>query len=372
MGLIPRKTLTVINPNGGSYIDGKWTPGTNFKSMPKNLSDLLKSKSLIFWTPFNEDNHHIGYTPNVANEGDATVNMAFLDENMNSNEGIVNGNLKLIDMQIGFVNVTTTAALKIIGDLTIVLRLRIIDPLTYNSGIISHSERTEAQADNFLYGAYILPDRRIIITHEYDAGQGVNVDTNTFWPNDGDYHMLMIRRNATLMQYEVSIDNSTPAIGTYATSPNGGEDGKLWIGGMTIKCDGEYPDCLIFDEILSNADIDIIYNAGKSKDEWFNYDNWDNAGTGYVTWLIGDEAFTIQASVQPLTPREMEMLPEGRRNRESYRLYTQSYLKTIEENLENPSTVKIEHEYFEVFSRATWNNDIIPHYKYIVTKVNQC
>lgn len=88
-------------------------------------------------------------------------------------------------------------------------------------------------------------------------------------------------------------------------------------------------------------------------------------------WIEGVRLpFSFTASVQPLRAREMEMLPEARRNGCSYRLYTSKKMKTVEENSNNPDLVKIEDEMYEVFSRATWKNQIIPHYKYIVVKLD--
>ena len=81
--------------------------------------------------------------------------------------------------------------------------------------------------------------------------------------------------------------------------------------------------------------------------------------------------FTFYASVQPLREREMEMLPEGRRNSISYRLYTDKLMNTVEVTGQNPDYVVIEGETFEVFSRANWKNNIIPHYKYIVIRIDK-
>jgi hypothetical protein len=78
---------------------------------------------------------------------------------------------------------------------------------------------------------------------------------------------------------------------------------------------------------------------------------------------------SFKASIQPLRAREMEMLPEGRRNGCSYRLYSSTFLNTVEQNGSNPSLVDIEDELYEVYSRASWANGIIPHYKYIIIKL---
>ena len=54
-------------------------------------------------------------------------------------------------------------------------------------------------------------------------------------------------------------------------------------------------------------------------------------------WVEGaTSTFTIQASLQPAKPKEMEMLPEGRRNQETYKLYSDTQLRTVEEDETNP------------------------------------
>jgi len=91
----------------------------------------------------------------------------------------------------------------------------------------------------------------------------------------------------------------------------------------------------------------------------------------YGKWSEGTEAmFTFQASVQPLRAREMEMLPEARRNGASYRLYTNRLMRTVEQDGQNPDLVEIEEEKYEVYSRSSWKNNIIPHYKYVVIKLD--
>jgi hypothetical protein len=80
--------------------------------------------------------------------------------------------------------------------------------------------------------------------------------------------------------------------------------------------------------------------------------------------------FSIQASVQPLPPREMQTLPEGRRDAAAYRLYSNTEL--IAANLEddrNSDLVALDEQIFEVISCAKWTNGVVPHFKIIVSKV---
>jgi len=89
-------------------------------------------------------------------------------------------------------------------------------------------------------------------------------------------------------------------------------------------------------------------------------------------WVEGTPStFSINTSIQPLTSKELELLPEGRRSSgESYKLYTDSspILRTVSDD-ENPDRVSISSQDFEVFSIERWENSIINHIKYIVTRV---
>jgi hypothetical protein len=89
------------------------------------------------------------------------------------------------------------------------------------------------------------------------------------------------------------------------------------------------------------------------------------------TWTTEAEIapFDIIASVQPLTPKEMKTLPEGRRNSQAYRIYTDIELHTTRH--QNPDRVQLFGEEFEILSVEVWQNQIISHYKAIAIKVEQ-
>lgn len=87
-------------------------------------------------------------------------------------------------------------------------------------------------------------------------------------------------------------------------------------------------------------------------------------------WVgVTPNQFTFKASVQPMVGRELEMLPEGRRHSQSYFLFTDSLLQTVEG--QNPDIVIIDNEQHEVFQRQNWQNKIIQHYRYIVYKLDK-
>jgi len=94
-----------------------------------------------------------------------------------------------------------------------------------------------------------------------------------------------------------------------------------------------------------------------------------SAGTyvnGRYTQVTSDNG-TIQGSIQPLTPDEVEQLPEGRRDSQSFWIYTDTKLNTV--TSENPDLLLINSEEYEVNKENIWQNDVIPHYRYLVIKL---
>lgn len=85
-------------------------------------------------------------------------------------------------------------------------------------------------------------------------------------------------------------------------------------------------------------------------------------------WIPGTpKKFDIFASVHPLTPYEMQSLPEGRRARAAYTLISDSHLQTVTDD--NPDMVQIDGVTFEVLSVAASQNGIINHYECVVSKM---
>lgn len=94
-----------------------------------------------------------------------------------------------------------------------------------------------------------------------------------------------------------------------------------------------------------------------------------SAGT-YVDglWVEGSEsAFTVQASVQPLSPKEVLLLPEGRRTEQSFVLLTDTELNVTTST--NPDTVTIYGRKFEILKVEQWQNTILPHYRCVAVSM---
>jgi hypothetical protein len=100
-------------------------------------------------------------------------------------------------------------------------------------------------------------------------------------------------------------------------------------------------------------------------------------GTGgsYVKgkWVKAEyEPFTIFGSVQSLNPKELESLPEGRRNSQAFKIYSDELpvaLSEVDEN--NPAQILIFGQWYEVVSTAPFQNNLINHYKTIVSLNNK-
>jgi hypothetical protein len=76
---------------------------------------------------------------------------------------------------------------------------------------------------------------------------------------------------------------------------------------------------------------------------------------------------SILASCQPLKATEVQNLSEGRRAREPYWLYTDTLLNLASSPA--PDRVVIGGEDYEIESRSSWQNNVIPYYMYLVLKV---
>lgn len=94
------------------------------------------------------------------------------------------------------------------------------------------------------------------------------------------------------------------------------------------------------------------------------------AAGSYVNGVWVEGAVTqsfFEASVQPLAGKEIELLPEERRNTESYKLFTDTELLTVNtSSRRNADIITIDGRNFEVYSVKSWQNTIINHYEVVV------
>jgi hypothetical protein len=86
-------------------------------------------------------------------------------------------------------------------------------------------------------------------------------------------------------------------------------------------------------------------------------------------WVEGvPEIIHITASVQPISEHDLLFLEIGRRERKAYTLFTDDKLNCLTADHEhNPDCIDIDNERYEVVVEAPWRNNVISHYKYIVS-----
>lgn len=77
----------------------------------------------------------------------------------------------------------------------------------------------------------------------------------------------------------------------------------------------------------------------------------------------------FDASIQPLTGRERETLPEGLREKGAFRLYTSFALRTDNQKSKEPADkVTLNDREHIVIRVEPWQNGVIPHFKAIVSE----
>lgn len=86
-------------------------------------------------------------------------------------------------------------------------------------------------------------------------------------------------------------------------------------------------------------------------------------------WTEGDwSAFTFIGTIQPLTGKQFDRLPEERRERAGYNVFTATALRSLEDGA-NPDQVYAFGRWHEVVAVEPWQNGILPHYKAIIQQV---
>ncbi len=91
-------------------------------------------------------------------------------------------------------------------------------------------------------------------------------------------------------------------------------------------------------------------------------------------WVNGGEnALQITASLQPSSGEEMLSLPEGRRNRKTYTLFTSTKINVLH-NAANCDQIEILGERYEIVNVDIWQNNpaifgVVNHYKFIAVAI---
>lgn len=96
-------------------------------------------------------------------------------------------------------------------------------------------------------------------------------------------------------------------------------------------------------------------------------------GGGYDdnTGYIGEGTptpITINGTIQPTTGKDLDAIPENRRSSASYKIYSFDELHIADTDEEQSDELTIRGKQFEVIAKLPWQNDLINHFKYIVSK----
>lgn len=79
----------------------------------------------------------------------------------------------------------------------------------------------------------------------------------------------------------------------------------------------------------------------------------------------------ITCSAQPLTGKEMETLPENRRNTSSYRVFTETELQTTNDATGlKPDRLTLFGKLCEIIEVQPWQNGLINHYSCVASEID--
>lgn len=76
----------------------------------------------------------------------------------------------------------------------------------------------------------------------------------------------------------------------------------------------------------------------------------------------------VQASVQPVTGRELEVLPEGLRSKAVVKIYSNVELVPLRDG-QKSDILEWRGQSYEISMKADYQSDVINHFKYYATKV---
>lgn len=90
----------------------------------------------------------------------------------------------------------------------------------------------------------------------------------------------------------------------------------------------------------------------------------------YGEWIEGEaEETSIKASIQPLSLKEMETLPEGQRSSNLVKVYTDTEVHPAVQGGKSADIIIWRDKQWEVLSCAAYQMGVIPHYKAIAAEV---
>lgn len=276
--------------------------------MPQGLYEYLTNVPIISWYPFTEPSHNSGYSPNAAHRDDSSVGSISLNS-FSAGQGVVDGELIIPNASSGYARESGSgwfnngSGTTIAGSVTFILWYKWGGSGTSDSCILRSKGDSSAPGSNCWYEILIDGSTNVIkLRYQFGySGTYNTVTTTTVFPKDGNYHLLIVRRDAytslgTGRYWYVSIDGHPEYPYDYVRtstewSPTEAYNNYLDIGGRpsTARGYGSFKGIYIFGGKLSSKDAQHIASFGPPESTWFDYSNWDVVNnTGYVLWKAAE------------------------------------------------------------------------------------
>ena len=80
-------------------------------------------------------------------------------------------------------------------------------------------------------------------------------------------------------------------------------------------------------------------------------------------------AGTVTGSLSAATPSDIALLEEGKRSRQCYKLMSNTPLQIAVAGGLMPTQVQVGTDWFEIANENPWQNNVMNHFEYILTKV---
>lgn len=85
----------------------------------------------------------------------------------------------------------------------------------------------------------------------------------------------------------------------------------------------------------------------------------------------GTNTLFIKGTVQPISAKDMETLPENRRDSGNIKIYTSTKMLTSKQGQNGKADrLVFDNDLYEVIQTQPWKNSIIPHYKVIASRID--
>jgi hypothetical protein len=82
-----------------------------------------------------------------------------------------------------------------------------------------------------------------------------------------------------------------------------------------------------------------------------------------------EAAGTVTGSLSAASPSDIALLEEGKRSRQCYKLMSNTPLQIAVAGGLMPAQVQVGADWFEIANENPWQNNVMNHYEFLITKV---